>query len=885
MPRNHLELEPRDSGPVLVQAGPPAKDVDPRASTEARRDAPEAAQSAEQLQRGPVQAGHQRFVLTDSVAFRQVPYLEEDPSTVVLDRRRVLEGYECYIVEQWACARTHPTFVITTYTGDPSHKVVAGVLSVPTDEKTWSLRLRIYFKALSQYHARPRDTPLGTLMITNLSVFPSSLTVIPVPDGDVRKHRESFFVNENLKRLGCSGRVGITLATPSGATEAKFQQLYRTSEKIPLAGAVIELVKLCQVALVLFGKLEPEYADGLLCDVTERAVNDWWVEIGNEYYNIEPHDGILGPTTVSALLGTLIGARNRLNAYGAPIAKDVFDVENTKRGIAYFQKSQRLQKTRRLDRKTLGLLHRTTAKTASGEGWTVPKAVKSTVAELSGKGGEMVMDIVGGRDKAGIAEVETVDIERFVQLIHGERSKWLWYGKPRKHHNNMFSRLPDEDTKANRKEPKDEDDQVPAMIQRRESTAEPLRLRKRDTGASVDKYSPEDKESRIKRATGKLGDARSGIGGRLKDVVGLRSHQHKQAKVENDPLVVPSNNRSTSLLRQTSTTEDRANYPPEPSPRGSMDMSSAAEDTVTDRPKQSQGQFAKVLSETPLDSQSKVFNSRDSLPAGDEQPELGAVLTNEGTALSRTETADGSIAGSIYRGIDLDELFETNVQFEPGPLLRRTNSYSQLVIRRSYESRSEERWPRRLSLSIAEESLFRWQSVTQELEEEDSGNTDPRKQLACEQLAAEEARLNGERLARLGNVVNTWVEGTINHVQELNVMAERDQQDLEEIYYPRLDEYNSLREESKEMLSQERAGLHEAIKDIETLGAKLEYEVNALRGKVEDVEDGVSEFEKQVLVVEDMVQMLEDECRPREGWLGWIYRRATGGGEKRKAET
>ncbi|EOD52047.1 putative sin3 complex subunit protein [Neofusicoccum parvum UCRNP2] len=646
-------------------------------SLDARRD-PEAAQPAEQPQRGAVQAGHQRFVLTDSVAFR---YLEEDPSTVVLDRRRVLEGYECYIVEQWACARSHPTFVITTYTGDASHKVVAGVLSVPTDEKSWSLRLRIYFKALSQYHARSRDTPLGTLMITNLSAFPSSLTVIPVPGGDVRKHRESFFVNENLKRLGCSGRVGITLAPPSGATEYKFHQLYRTN--------------------------------GLLCDITEKAVNDWWIEIGNEYYSIEPHDGILGPTTVAALLGTLIGARNRLNAYGAP-------------------------KTRRLDRKTLGLLHRATAKTASGE---------------------MVMDIVGGRDKAGIAEVETVDIERFVQLVHGERSKWLC------------------------------------------------------------------------------------------------------------------------------TTEDRLQYPPDPSPRGSMEISSAAEDAANEKSKKPQAQFTKVLSETPHDSQSNVFASRDSLPAGDEQPELGAILTNEETAMSRTDTAEGSIAGSIYRGIDLDELFEANAQFEAGTLLRRTNSFSNFITRRSYENRSDERWPRRLSLSIAEESLFRWQDVTHDSDDDGADNTDPMKQLACEQLAAEEARLNGERLARLGNVVNAWVGSTINHVQELNVEAERDQQELEEIYYPRLDEYNSLREESQEIITQERVALQESIKDIETLGAKLEYEVNALRGKVEDVEDGVTEFERQVLVVEDMVQMLEDECQPKEGWLGWIYRGLAGRGKKAEVET
>lgn len=803
----------------------------------------------------------------------------------MLDRRRVLEGYECYIVEQWACARSHPTFVITTYTGDPSHKVVAGVLSVPTDEKAWSLRLRIYFKALSQYHARSRDTPLGTLMITNLSAFPSSLTVITVPDGDVRKHRESFFVNEDLKRLGCSGRVGITLAPPSGATEYKFHQLYRTSEKIPLAGAVIELVKLCQVALVLFGKLEPEYADGLLCDITEKAVNDWWIDIGNEYYSIEPHDGILGPTTVSALLGTLTGARNRLNAYGAPVGKDVFDIENTKRGIAYFQKSQRVQKTRRLDRKTLGLLHRATAKTASGEGWTVPKAVKSTVAELSGKGGEMVMDMVGGRDKAGIAEVETVDIERFVQLVHGERSKWLWYGKPRKHHGNMFNRLPDDDTKATRKESKDEEDLEPPVNRYKDPSTEGLGLRKRDTGISIDKYSPEDKESRIKRATGKLGDARSGIGGRIKDAVGLRSLQHKHSRADNDTAVYSGHDRSENFLRRPSTIEGRMQYPQDPSPRESMDISSAAEDVTNDKSTKPQPRFTNLLSETPHDSQANVLESQDSLPAGDEQPELGAILTNDGTVMSRTDTAEESIAGSVYRGIDLDELFEDNAQFEPGALLRRTNSYSNLITRRSYEKGSGERWPRRLSLSIAEESLFRWQAATHDSDDDAANITDPTKQLACAHLAAEEARLNGERLARLGNVVNAWVEGTINHVHDLNVMAERDQQELEEIYYPRLDEYNSLQEESKEIILQERAALQDAIKDIETLGAKLEYEVNALQGKVEDVEGGVTEFERQVLVVEDMVQMLEDECRPKEGWLGWICRGVAGQGKNTKVET
>lgn len=72
----------------------------------------------------------------------------------------------------------------------------------------------------------------------------------------------------------------MNLSTPVAATQAKFMQLYHTSDRVPLHNAVLEMVKLCQVALVLFGKLAPEYCDGLLCDVTERGINDWWNDIG-----------------------------------------------------------------------------------------------------------------------------------------------------------------------------------------------------------------------------------------------------------------------------------------------------------------------------------------------------------------------------------------------------------------------------------------------------------------------------------------------------------------------------------------------------------------------------------------------------------------------------
>lgn len=51
--------------------------------------------------------------------------------------------------------------------------------------------------------------------MTNLSSFPSALNVVAVPDGCVDAHREEFIVNENLRRMGCTGRSALTLDPPT----------------------------------------------------------------------------------------------------------------------------------------------------------------------------------------------------------------------------------------------------------------------------------------------------------------------------------------------------------------------------------------------------------------------------------------------------------------------------------------------------------------------------------------------------------------------------------------------------------------------------------------------------------------------------------------------
>lgn len=827
-----------------------------------------------------------KFVFADPVAFR---YIEDDPDTVVLERRGRLKGYEIYLVEQWACSRVHPTFIIATYTGDPNHSIMVGVLGVPADEEAWSPRLRIYFKAISQFHARPKDTPLGMLMVTNLSSFPSALTVIPVPDGDVKKHRDDFIVNENLKRLGCSGRSGMSLSTPAGATQAKFLQLYKTSDRIPLYGAVLELVKLCQVALLIFGKLEQEYADGLLCDVTEKAINDWWTEIGSEYYNIEPTDGILGPTTVAALLGLLLGARNRLNYYSAPVSKDAFDVVSLKRGIAYFQKSQKLDRTRRLDRHTLNRLHKVTAKAASGEGWAVPKAVKSTVAELSGKGGEMVMGMVG-RDKAGIGDIETLDIDRFVTLVHGERGKWLWHGKPRRSGAGEVRSSADMGNLTFTK-----DDQGGYIWSNNRSETTPLEedqeLRKREKESPNDVYSaqppgsatsmldsPFDRDTQLRKTvfksvTGKMSDARSGFG-RIKDAVGLRGHSSKHSKEEGLGGYF-SPHSSTSLAPNSGVPA---------SPHSGVGKAFTWKDTpaayqngnLKSKEPVSSALSSERLRESESPDESRVSLPLDPVPQEDSQKDIEAESrwAEQVRDIRRTlVVADPSIAGSVYGDADLE-----------GPVLeadRSPNNFQVLLHRRhsisaafpsSIKPRNESWWPRQMSFTDAEDAVLGWEPLS--VIDDGTDEQDSWVALQKHKYIGRDFQHLFEKVAELQEQVGPWVERKVDSIDGLDDQAARDQDGFHTLYYQLSESYRAVKQDSQGILTDERGHVMELIKDLEVLGSKLEYEINNLLSKVQDVEDGVSQFERQVDVLESRAAELETHLNT-ESWGHWLLRSVT----------
>ncbi|KAF7549802.1 hypothetical protein G7Z17_g6145 [Cylindrodendrum hubeiense] len=856
---------PHDGAPVLMQG-------DFQSSTQLHDGGVEAMPSLQQLP--PLQRKH--LVFADPIAFR---YLEDDSSVAVVERRAVLCGYESYLVEQWACSRQSPTLVITTYTGDQKHSILVSVLSVPADESLWPVKLRVYFKAIQKFHARPKETSLGALMVTNLSSFPSALTVILVPEGDIRKYRQTFIVNEDLKRLGCSGRSGLTLNDPTETTRAKFLQLYKTSDRIPLSQAVMELIKLCQVALYMFEKLDHEYIDGLLCDMTETAINNWWTEVGAEHYNFEPTDGILGPSTVAALLGMLMGARNRLHWYGVQVSKDVFDIDSTKRGVGHFQKSQKLEKTRRLDRQTLIKLYKESAKAAAGEGWGVQRAVKSTVTEIGGKRGELVMGMVSGKDKGGLADIETLDINRFVGLVYGERPKWLWQGKPRRAPIELPNRTPELSTAMVWKE------QAAAAAPKRLNSVpaeeEPEIKRVEESPVIYSAYppgsaisisrNPNDKDALpktvFKSVAGKMSDTRSGLG-RIKDAFGggLRGHNARPS--------VSTREDFSDVVGPGGTTQNSATVltpPPAMGINRTFTWNKKPEEYLAAMRRGDTDAISGLPQTSHFASTSTVDIKTNSVPGSESQKraEQEGEMVDFGAEVRKDILSKApSAVGSLVDEADIQgPILEAEVKAKPAQVGLSRRHSTQVSGRPRKHIPNENRWPRRMSFGDAEEAVLTWKEIID--------ITKPTSDLASLQAYAEIAQYFNEHINGIKTDIEPWVSEKLKVVELLDERYDRDKDELQALYEQLNEACQRLRVSADEVLAEERAHLTEGLKEVEVLIAKLDYEINALLQKVIDVEDGIITFERQVEDMEQRADALKIQLET-EGWLHWAFRSMTG---------
>ena len=81
-------------------------------------------------------------------------------------------------------------------------------------------RVRLYHLFLAHTFTLSK-TEHGTLMVTSLANFRSDYTIVPVPSGVFLDARDLLYTNINLLRMGCSGRMALTLQEPR---RAQFQQ-------------------------------------------------------------------------------------------------------------------------------------------------------------------------------------------------------------------------------------------------------------------------------------------------------------------------------------------------------------------------------------------------------------------------------------------------------------------------------------------------------------------------------------------------------------------------------------------------------------------------------------------------------------------------------------
>lgn len=373
--------------------------------------------AAQGMQRGK-SAGREMsaYLFVDTFAFEK---LAAQPECRVGQRDAKMTGYEAYIIEQWACQRKFNA-VVASYTGNSQHVIEVQVLLVPTNLDEWSQTTLSHFEELVRMHILPKDTPLGNMLVTSLSSLPSNLSLISI----TRQFHQSFAyfaANENLRRLSIVGRIAVTADSPSDSIVATFRRVFMIPVATNAIYAVQEVTTLIQISLFYFGLLEPNMVDGLLCDHTLKAIENWWIMIGKQRFRVtvpRPQDKLYMRTTCAALIGCVTGARQRLSALGLKPPKDPFDAENFVGCIRRFQKLVKIAKTQCLDNETYFRLIHDTAKIGSLGNSRVLTAMKSTVKEG-----------ISGKAREAVGDWETLNLEQLTHNVRGERAKYLWQGK------------------------------------------------------------------------------------------------------------------------------------------------------------------------------------------------------------------------------------------------------------------------------------------------------------------------------------------------------------------------------------------------------------------------------------------------------------------------
>lgn len=372
----------------------------------------------------------------------------------------------------------------------------------------------------------------------------------------------------------------------------------------------------------------------------------------------------------------------------------------------------------------------------------------------------------------------------------------------------------------------------------------------------------------IKSVTGKMENARSGFG-RIKDAVGLRGHASKHSKDES---------ADSSYFSPAATPAGPSNG----TPGGPAPPNRAF--TWKDTPAQYQNGAPKPFKEAPSRPQSSGRTLDSDSPHSEPRKGIPTISVEE-SKTSEAESKWIEQVKEIRRDIVVNDpsILGSDGDLE-GPLLEAerdpTNFQVLLHRRRSIAGgpstiskvRNEAYWPRQMSFGDASEAVLGWEPICDLSDNDDGDNWTALQKQRC---IAEDARRLYEKIADLQDSIGPWVEDKLQGVEKLDEQFAQDQDTFQARFLQLSQHYQDMKQHSASILESERTHVSEAIKDIEILGAKLEYEINALVSKVQDVEDGVQQFEQQVEDLEERADELEQQLKT-ESWLHWLVRSVTG---------
>ena len=139
--------------------------------------------------------------------------------------------------------------------------------------------------------------------------------------------------------------------------------------------------------------------------------------------------------------------------------------------------------------------------------------------------------------------------------------------------------------------------------------------------------------------------------------------------------------------------------------------------------------------------------------------------------------------------------------------------------------------------------------------------------LAVEEFRVVQGILLKDKLTHLEGGSAPSADDLLGEVSRMDEQARDQQSRVNAELLQLLANSNSMKQNIQDKLGSERTPFNDFLNRLEGLTAKLEYELNGLASKVDDVEAGVADYEDQVKALQSRAQHLEIVNRGEASWL------------------